>query len=310
VSSRPPLVSVVVPAWNAQDTIDECVRSLLVQTYPSERREIIVVDNGSSDATRPRLAAFGDAITVLEEATRGAAAARNAGVRLAAGEIVAFTDSDCTVDEHWLAELVWPLDEPAIGIVGGQILARRPAGAAELFGEAIHDHEAAMLVYSPPYAVTMNWASRAEVLSEVGLFDEALRRGQDVDLSYRIFRAGYRLAFCPAAIVYHRNERTLRSLVREGWQHGFHGVRVRSKHTALLDTSRRRRNRRPGLSRPPRRAGDHRTRYRIAFQSGKWIGAALGTLSNSIAVRTASKPQPASEHHLSGRDADQMPPEA
>lgn len=306
MSARPPLVSVVVPARNAQETIEECVASLLAQTYASDRREIIVVDNGSSDATRHRLAAFGSSITVLDEATRGAAAARNAGIRRAAGEIVAFTDADGTADERWLAELVWPLSDPTIGIVGGPILALRPAGAAELFGEAIHDQGAAMLVYYPPYAATGNWASRVEVLTEVGLFDEAVRRGQDVDLSFRLVGAGYRLAFCPAAIVYHRNERTMRGLFREGWQHGFHTVGIRHRHSELLAASQRKR--RLTRPRPPRRAHEHASRYRTAFQSGKRIGMAFGRLTSLVAIRHASRVTSTTQQRLSGSVPDEVSP--
>jgi glycosyltransferase involved in cell wall biosynthesis len=273
MTSAAPLVSVVVPARNAQETIVECVRSLLAQTYPRDRYEILVVDNGSTDRTRALLAEFEPAIAVLAQATRGAGAARNAGVREAAGEIVAFTDADCTADAEWLSELVWPLADPAIGICGGQILARRPATAAELFGEVVHDHAAAMLVFSPPYAVTMNWASPASLLAELGGFDERLLRSQDAELAYRAARAGYRLAYCPAAIVYHRNEQTGRGLFREGLQHGFHGRRVVRLHREFVAAQRRESPRQPRSAPPGQTA-----RYRIAFRAGRRIGRVAGAV--------------------------------
>ncbi len=314
MSPQSPLVSVVVPAWNAQETIEECVRSLLAQSYPRDRLEIIVVDNGSSDATRERLAPFEDSIAILSEATRGAAAARNAGIRHASGEIVAFTDSDCTVDEHWLTELVWPLSDLTVGVVGGPILARRPAGEAELFGEAIHDHAAAMLVCAPPYAVTMNWASRAEVLAEVGLFDEALRRAQDGDLAYRVLTAGYRLGYLPLrGRLSPQREHRPRSLPgrlaawlprRQGQAQTQRtpnqGVEETSEAVSTVEAL--------ALSPDPLSAS-------VPVWQADWNGLRYRRIALSpLAVvragsETASKPQVAPQQRLSGREADEMPSE-
>ena len=103
-----------------------------------------------------------------------------------------------------------------MGIAGGTIRAVPPAGDVERFGEVIHDHRRAIEVFEPPYAITMNWASRRSVLEELGGFDERFRRCEDVDLSYRMIQAGYRLAFAPAAVIYHHNEENLAGLFREG----------------------------------------------------------------------------------------------
>jgi glycosyltransferase involved in cell wall biosynthesis len=229
-----PRVSVVVPAYNAAATIEECVDSLLALHYPQESREVIVVDNGSTDRTRAVLDRYGTAISIVEMRRRGAAAARNAGIAHATGEIIAFTDADCIVDPDWLAELLVPLADVRIGIVGGLNLARPPANAIELYGERIHDHRRAIEELQPPYAITMNWASRRDVLDAVGTFDEGLLRGEDVDLAYRIFAAGYEIAFRPQAVIYHRNERTLAGLFREGWRHGFHAVPLLERYDELI----------------------------------------------------------------------------
>jgi GT2 family glycosyltransferase len=232
--SHRPTVSVIVPAYNAAGTIGECLESLLALRYPPERLEIQVVDNGSTDGTGSALRAYGDRIAVVGEPTRGAAAARNAGVASSRGEVVAFTDADCVVDPDWLAELVGPLADVRVGIAGGAIRARPGANEVERFGEVLHDHRRAIEVFRPPYAITMNWASRREVLEAVGGFDERFVRCQDVDLSYRVVQAGYRLAFAPGALVYHHNESTLGGLFREGFVHGFHSVRARKRHDDFL----------------------------------------------------------------------------
>jgi glycosyltransferase involved in cell wall biosynthesis len=281
-----PSASVVVAAYNAEATIRDCVASLLELRYPRDLLEILVVENGSSDGTPEILQTFGGAIKVVEEGTRGPAAARNAGIRIARGEIVAFTDADCTVDPDWLRELVAPLDDPEVGIAGGPILARRPARDVELYGELVHDHRRALLDDRPPYAITMNWASRRSILVEHGPFDAGLRRGSDGELAYRIVERGHVLAFCPTAVVYHRNERSLAGLFREGLQHGLYGVAVRRRYARFIrewraenPSGRARMDARAGRI-PARQAP---SRYDRAFRAGKRLGQAGGQVWFAIA---------------------------
>ena len=227
-------VSVIVPVLDGEATIDACLRSLLALDYPEERREILVVDNGSRDGTAKILARHTPHVRVLAERRRGPAAARNRGLASASGEIVAFTDADCVVDAQWLRHLVAPLEDRGVAIAGGRILARRPCNPIERFGEEIHDHERAINVYAPPYAITMNWASPSTALAAVGGFDARLARGEDVDLAYRLVQAGYRIVFAPDAVVYHANERSFAGLFREGFQHGVYSVAVLRKHRSFV----------------------------------------------------------------------------
>ena len=229
-----PEVTVVVPVYNGASTIADCVRSLIALEYPKERLEIVVVNNLSTDATVSILREFGDAIRLLDEPVRGPAAARNCGIRASRREVIALTDADCVVDRDWLRHIVSPLSDERVGVSGGRILSIRPCNAIEQFGEEIHDHEKAINVYRPPYVITMNWASRRAVLEEAGLFDKTLLRCEDVDLAYRITSGGYRLAYAPEAIVYHRNERTYGGLFAEGFAHGLHAVNAVKKHSAFL----------------------------------------------------------------------------
>ncbi|MES2176315.1 MAG: glycosyltransferase [Gemmatimonadota bacterium] len=231
--SAGPDVTVIVPVYNGETTIAACVASLLASDFLPGRVEFLVVDNASTDGTRSILDRFGEQVTVLTERTRGVSAARNRGIREARGHIVAFTDADCEVERGWLAALVAPLGDPSVGIAGGRILSRLDGNRIERYGERIHDHRRAIVEDELPYVISMNWASRTEILHEAGLFDESLLRGQDVDLSWRIQRCGYRLAYAPDAVIRHHNERTIRGLVHEGYVHGLHSVRLREKHAAL-----------------------------------------------------------------------------
>jgi len=225
-----PNVSVVVPVFNAQETIRECIHSLLELNYPKANRELILVDNASTDRTPEILREYRNDIQILREAKKGPAAARNRGILNAGAEIIAFTDSDCIVDRDWLLNLIPPLQDPLVGIVGGTILAKRPCNKIERFGEIIHDHDSAINVFKPPAVITMNWLSKLSVLKEVNFFDECFLRCEDVDLSYRILQSGYVFVFRPQALVYHRNESTYSDLFREGFLHGVYAVQTIKKH--------------------------------------------------------------------------------
>lgn len=234
-----PDVSVVVPVYNGASCVAVCIESLLALRGLATAPEIIIVDNESTDGTVAILQSFGDRIRVLRETTRGASAARNTGIRAARGRVVAFIDVDCVVEPDWLAALIEPLENPAVGMTGGAVLSRPGANRIERFGETIHDHRRAIETEDPPYVMTGNCASRREVLLEAGLFDTSLLRGQDVDLAWRIHRAGRRLAYVANAVVRHRNERTLWGLAREGYVHGLHGVRLGHKHAGAWPGTRR-----------------------------------------------------------------------
>lgn len=280
-----PKVSVVVPVYNGEKTVEACLKSLLALDYPEDHRELIFVDNASTDKTTEILRCYGNKIRVTVEGKRGPAAARNHGLRQARHEIVAMTDADCAVDPGWLRRLLEPLRDPSVGLVGGRILSTRPCNSVELFGERIHDHRMAIEVWMPPYVITMNWASRQSLLEDVDLFDENFMRCEDVDLAYRLFRRGAKFVFASDAIVYHRNENSLGDLFHEGYLHGFYSVQAIKKHRSLLRQHGHRRIQWSGyaallrsLKENLRGPNPAEARCELVFNSGKKFGKLMGSL--------------------------------
>lgn len=273
-------ISIIVPAYNAEKCIGRCLDSLLASRYPRGSREVICVDNASSDQTASIVASYGPAVKLVRESRRGPAAARNAGVTAATQPIVAFTDADCAVDPGWLAAIVAPVAAGEADAVGGRILARRQAGAVERFGELVHDHAMAIEHSRPPYLITMNLATRAELLRSIGGFNERWIRLEDVELTYRLLDAGARLRYQPEAIVYHHNRDTVARLAREGFLHGYYRPEFLRTHRDFIARYRERHANQERLAARPTAASQLRpwqirTLWGI-FNFGKRAGEVAG----------------------------------
>ena len=103
-----PVVSVIIPAYNEEDTIGECLTSLENLDYPLDKLEIIIINDGSNDNTKNVITDFDQKLhfVLLETDGVGPSKARNTGLDCASGEYVAFIDADCAVDKDWLNELL------------------------------------------------------------------------------------------------------------------------------------------------------------------------------------------------------------
>jgi GT2 family glycosyltransferase len=209
-----PKVSVVVCAFNAASTIDECLTSLERQRYPDY--EIIVVDDGSRDRTR-EIVRRHPGVKLVNAVHAGLSAARNIGVSYSSGTIVAYTDADVHVDPDWLAYLVQPLVDSDVAGSGGpnvvppddpwmaQCVARAPGAPTHVL---IDDRTA-------EHVAGCNMAFRREVLLEIGGFNPIYARaGDDVDLCWRVQSRGWKIGFAPAALVWHHH----RNSIREYWR--------------------------------------------------------------------------------------------
>ena len=208
------LVSVIMPHLNDYDNLDACLRLLQAQSFPSDRTEIIVADNGSSrgfDAVRRVVGSRG---RVIEVAERGAGPARNAAVRASRGEALAFIDSDCRPDERWLEEGLAELSQA--DFVGGRVdvLVDDPQRmtAAEAF-ESVFAFRNERYVKDLNFTVTASMFVWRPVFDAVGGFENGVP--EDKDWCERAGRQGYRIRFAPKSIVGHPARRTMPELKRK-----------------------------------------------------------------------------------------------
>jgi glycosyltransferase involved in cell wall biosynthesis len=212
-------VTVIVPVLDAAHAVRGCIESLLAQSYPADRLEVIVVDNGSVDETRARVRSH--PVTLLVERERQTPyAARNRGIASARGEILAFTDVDCRADKEWVARGVETLEREGADLAGGRVrfLTRGRPGAAEIFDTLHHlDHDRS--IPRDGVAKTGNLFVRREVFDELGRFVARHRSGSDAEFTARAVGAGYALVYAPEAVVRKPARRAfalLRKLARTG----------------------------------------------------------------------------------------------
>jgi glycosyltransferase involved in cell wall biosynthesis len=181
-----PLVSVVIPTYNYGRYVAQAVDSALTQTYPAV--EVIVVDDGSTDDTRQRLAGYEGRIRYIHQQNQGLSAARNTGIRAATGEFVAFLDSDDAFHPRKLEIQMGVLAaDPALGLVGTASFSDEPRVWVDSLPEPRFHHPLTLeeIVFASCFAPSSVLA-RKECFKRVGLFDTALRSVEDRDMWIRI----------------------------------------------------------------------------------------------------------------------------
>ena len=200
------MISIIIPAYNAEKTIGQCLKALLKQSYPADSYEVIVVDDGSTDKTGS--IAQGFAIRYIRQENQGPAVARNKGVQEAKGDIILFTDSDCMPDVHWVKEMVKSFDVPEVVAVKGVYKTNQKSIVAR-FAQIEFEERYEMLkkVNSIDMIDTYSAGFRREIFLKIGGFDASFpsANNEDTELSYRMSKSGYKMVFNPDAIVYHLN---------------------------------------------------------------------------------------------------------
>ena len=182
-------ISVVIPAYNGQETIEDCLRAIFAAEYPRDLMEVIVVDDGSRDATPAILEGLkgeGLPVAVVRQENRGAAGSRDRGVKAATGDIIVIISQDTFAEPDWFASVAAEFArDPTLGIVQGRIALTGP-----IRYPFYHAVELDRFVWSFPTAAI---AYRAEALDRAGrYFDLAFTEyGDDTDVAWRIIEQGY-----------------------------------------------------------------------------------------------------------------------
>ncbi len=195
-------VSVIIINWNRVDDVLRTVAYLRFQD--GVRFEVLVIDNGSSDGSPERLSQLSDVQFVGLESNVGPCAARNIAISRARGRYLFFLDSDAILSKQKLAQLVARMEEdPTIGVLACRIV----NGSTRQLEQWIHSLPAADFQHREFETYSFSTAGalvRADALRDAGPFwDQLFIYAEEVDLSIRILRAGFRIVYYPHVRVYH-----------------------------------------------------------------------------------------------------------
>ncbi len=209
-----------------------------VPSVPGDLR-VIVVD----DASTPPLTidtSAGDTTLVRLDRNVGPGAARNAGLAAVSTPLVAFVDSDVTLTDGWLAPLLAVFADPRVALVAPRVAGLPSTGAIAAYEERhspldLGDEPARVAAgtrvsYVPAAAIVC----RADILREVGGFDESLRLGEDVDLVWRLTELGHRCRYEPTSVVLHRPRPTMGALLRQRAGYGRSAAALARRHPGAL----------------------------------------------------------------------------
>ncbi len=227
-SNPPECVSVIIPVRNSVSTLGACLEALAHQTVEPGRYELIVVNDGSTDATHQLAASYAltarHAAYCFDIAPSGPAAARNYGVTQAHGDLVLFTDGDCAPAPDWIEQLSAPFADPEVVGARGVYRTRQSSLVARFVQQEYQDkYDRTAQLATIDHIDTYSAAYRREVFQANGGFETAFSAPsvEDQEFSFRLAAKGYKLVFAPHAVVYHQHDTSLAEYVRRKFWIGY-----------------------------------------------------------------------------------------
>jgi len=218
--------SIVIPAFNEERLIGQCLDSIAGLAFPHDKFEVLVVDNGSSDRTCQIATSYRESmnVTVLLRPKINISALRNAGAAASSGEYLIFLDADMLVNKDWLAQVEKLFISSNVEVVGGSFKVPEHSSwvARVWFGR-----KTKAVDLSPSYVPSGNLMIRRSQFDLIGGFDESLETSEDCDFSCRARALGMNLAEYDAISVVHLGSpQTLRAFFQREIWHGSSVLRV------------------------------------------------------------------------------------
>ena len=200
--SKYPFLSVIVPVYNDNAGLKELLPTLRQQSYPQDKYEVIVVDNGSNQDVTEVTKEF-EIKLLAENDIQSSYAARNKGIRHARGEVFVFIDSDCRAAGDWLYEGIKKMHQAGSDLVGGNVVFTfsKKKTSAEYY-DAIYHFQFEEMIRRGNCGGGNTFVKRS-VFDSIGMFPQNVKSGGDGFFTKRATLSGFKLVYAPEAIVYH-----------------------------------------------------------------------------------------------------------
>jgi GT2 family glycosyltransferase len=221
-NKNPIAASIIIPTFNGASRIGNCLDALLEQSAERDV-EILVVNDGSTDNTIEVVRRY-STVSLIDQANAGPAAARNRGAMESGGELLLFTDDDCVPAPQWLDSMLEPFRDPEVVGVKGAYRTRQKCLTARFVQTEYEDRYRLMNGSdSIDFVDTYSAAFRRQHFCEMNGYDTSfpVACAEDIELSYRMSNAGWKMRFVPSAAVYHTHPKTLRDYAAKKYKFAF-----------------------------------------------------------------------------------------
>lgn len=235
-----PTISILVPAYNEQDSIENTLNALLDAEYPKGKKEIIVINDGSKDRTVEivkRIMKNHKEIQLLDKPNSGKANSLNEGIKLAKGELIAVVDADSYPERDGLIKMVGFFEEEGVAAVTSRVLVKNKVNFLERFqafdyaviawGRKILDFIDSVYVTNGPLSIY-----KKSVVEEVGGFD-AKNLTEDIELTWNILSHGYKTRMSYSAVVYTTVPSKLKQWVNQRVRWNLGGIQTLNKYKSF-----------------------------------------------------------------------------
>jgi len=254
-----PFLSVLIPCRNEVRSLGRCLASVIASDYPEDRMEVLVVDGASTDGTRDVISHWARSharIRMLENPGRTTPVALNRGIAVASGDVIARLDAHAALTPTYLSRAVEYLESTGAHQVGG-VIETRPQRDGPWAGAVIaaltHPFGVGgsrFRIQRPEPGEEPRWVDtvfcgcwRREVFERIGVFNERLERGQDMEFNQRLRRAGGKILLAPELVIVYYARAELGPFLKHNWTNGVwavlpfahtRGAAVRARHLAPL----------------------------------------------------------------------------
>ncbi len=238
--SNNPVFSIVIPTYGRSRLLSNCLLSISNLSYPPEKFEVIVVDDGSHAPPTKIVEDYKKSLNIelIHQDHKGPAAARNLGVSASKGQYLAFTDDDCTVQANWLYTFEKRLAKNNNCIIAGRVLNALPSNIYSTASQLLVDYLSSYFKNGnhTTFLTSNNMCLSRELFDRLGGFDESFPRAaaEDREFCDRSIHEGYKVRYEPLAIVNHYHYLTLNRFYRQHYNYGrgaYHFHKIRSKRT-------------------------------------------------------------------------------